>query len=191
VAGWLLPPGGEAEDDDEASQTDAEIQQAVLRELERDPRVGPTEVGIEVDEGVVTLTGMGQARYAERIASRVDVAAQDGKATLAGRVGSWSEKEAVLDGARSAAGIEIVEDQLVVDPMSERDVPPDRRRGLLWEGLAATPEQCAACGAPLRSQEVPAVDDGPAWAARGREHRPGCEWVRRRGCHPRAQRQPG
>jgi osmotically-inducible protein OsmY len=68
-----------------ASQTDAEIQQAVLRELERDPRVGPMEVGIEVDEGVVTLTGTGQARYAERIASRVDVAVQDGKATLAGR----------------------------------------------------------------------------------------------------------
>ena len=38
-------------------RTDAEIQRAVLAELKWDPRVEETEVGVEVDDGVVTLTG--------------------------------------------------------------------------------------------------------------------------------------
>jgi osmotically-inducible protein OsmY len=38
-------------------KSDAEIQQAVLRELKWDTRVEETEVGVEVDKGVVTLTG--------------------------------------------------------------------------------------------------------------------------------------
>ena len=36
---------------------DSEIQQAVLRELHWDTRVDETDVGVEVDHGVVTLTG--------------------------------------------------------------------------------------------------------------------------------------
>jgi osmotically-inducible protein OsmY len=218
--------------------TDAEIQRAVLRELERDPRLRPAEVGVEVDEGVVTLTGMvaswakrlaaraaahraagvldladrievrpegsltrtdteiahavrrtlewdvfvpdrriestvsngwvtltgavdfwheredaeravrtlagvrgltneirltggparggsgevwasiheALARHAERVASRVEATVSDGKVTLTGRVGCWSEKQAVLDGARVTSGIETVEDRLTVDP---------------------------------------------------------------------------
>jgi osmotically-inducible protein OsmY len=38
-------------------RTDAEIQQAVMAELRRDPRIEETDVGVEVDAGVVTLTG--------------------------------------------------------------------------------------------------------------------------------------
>jgi osmotically-inducible protein OsmY len=38
-------------------KTDAEIQQDVLRELKWDTRVAETDVGVEVDKGVVTLTG--------------------------------------------------------------------------------------------------------------------------------------
>jgi osmotically-inducible protein OsmY len=38
-------------------KTDAEIQQDVLRELEWDTRVDETDVGVEVDTGIVTLTG--------------------------------------------------------------------------------------------------------------------------------------
>jgi osmotically-inducible protein OsmY len=219
-------------------QTDAEIQRAVLRELERDTRVEQTEVGIEVDEGVVTLAGTvtswakrhaaqeaahraagvldvandievtpvdalartdteiahavrrtlewdvfvpdqriqstvskgwvtlegevdfwhereeaeravrtlvglrgvtnrirlsggparggsgevrasiqeALARHAERVASRIELTVTDGKVTVVGRVASWAEKQAVLDGARSAPSIEVVEDQLMVDP---------------------------------------------------------------------------
>jgi osmotically-inducible protein OsmY len=38
-------------------QTDAQIQQAVLQALKWTPGVEETEVGVEVDQGVVTLTG--------------------------------------------------------------------------------------------------------------------------------------
>jgi osmotically-inducible protein OsmY len=38
-------------------KTDSEIQQDVMRELQWDTRVEETEVGVEVDNGVVTLTG--------------------------------------------------------------------------------------------------------------------------------------
>ncbi len=37
--------------------TDADIQQAVIDELDWDPEVEVTDVGVEVDDGVVTLTG--------------------------------------------------------------------------------------------------------------------------------------
>lgn len=50
-------------------RSDAEIQQAVLRELKWDPRVEETDVGIEVDAGIVTLTGT-VGSYAKRIAAQ-------------------------------------------------------------------------------------------------------------------------
>ncbi|MDM4720572.1 BON domain-containing protein [Micromonospora sp. WMMA1363] len=40
-----------------ADQTDAQIQRDVLAELVWDPRVEPQEIGVTVDDGVVTLTG--------------------------------------------------------------------------------------------------------------------------------------
>ena len=49
-------------------RTDSEIQQAVLNELKWDTRVKETDVGVEVDSGVVTLTGT-VATWAERIAA--------------------------------------------------------------------------------------------------------------------------
>ena len=39
------------------TRADIDIQQDVLEELRWDPQVKPTEVGVEVDDGVVTLTG--------------------------------------------------------------------------------------------------------------------------------------
>jgi len=39
------------------TKTDSEIQQDVLRELKWDTRVEETDVGVEVDDGVVTLSG--------------------------------------------------------------------------------------------------------------------------------------
>jgi osmotically-inducible protein OsmY len=50
-------------------KTDAEIQQAVLRELRWDPRVDETDVGVEVDAGVVTLTGTVDS-YTKRVAAQ-------------------------------------------------------------------------------------------------------------------------
>ncbi len=50
-------------------KTDAEIQQDVLRELRWDTRIKETEVGVEVDHGVVTLTGDVDS-YAKKLAAR-------------------------------------------------------------------------------------------------------------------------
>lgn len=50
-------------------KADSEIQQDVLRELRWDTRVKETEVGVEVDHGVVTLTG-GVDSYAKKLAAR-------------------------------------------------------------------------------------------------------------------------
>jgi osmotically-inducible protein OsmY len=55
--------------------TDKEIQQAVLRELEWEPQVRSTEIGVSVKDGIVTLTGYvdsySKKYFAERAAKRV------------------------------------------------------------------------------------------------------------------------
>jgi len=55
--------------------TDKDIQQAVLRELEWEPQVKSTEIGVAVKNGIVTLTGFvdsfGKKYHAERAAKRV------------------------------------------------------------------------------------------------------------------------
>jgi len=59
-------------------RTDTEIQQDVLRELKWDPRVEETDVGVEVDEGVVTLTGT---------------------------VSSWGKRQAAVEAAHRVFGV--------------------------------------------------------------------------------------
>jgi osmotically-inducible protein OsmY len=51
------------------TKSDRQIQQDVLRELRWDSRVDDTEVGVEVDKGIVTLTGTVDS-YAKRLAAR-------------------------------------------------------------------------------------------------------------------------
>lgn len=61
---------------------DSEIHQAVLHELQRDERIDETDVGVEVDAGVVTLTGtvdshlkrLAAQQAAHRVAGVLDVA---------------------------------------------------------------------------------------------------------------------
>jgi osmotically-inducible protein OsmY len=63
-------------------RSDAQIQQAVLQELKWDTRVEETDVGVEVDQGVVTLSGavrnyakkLAAAQAAHRVAGVLDVA---------------------------------------------------------------------------------------------------------------------
>jgi osmotically-inducible protein OsmY len=50
-------------------KSDAQIHQEVLRELRWDSRVDETEVGVEVDQGVVTLTGTVES-YAKKLAAK-------------------------------------------------------------------------------------------------------------------------
>lgn len=51
-----------------AKRTDSAVKDDVLRELKWDTRVDETEVGVQVKNGVVTLTGM-VSNYAKRIAA--------------------------------------------------------------------------------------------------------------------------
>lgn len=50
-------------------RTDSEIQQAVLEQLRWDARVEETDVGVEVDDGIVTLTGT-VSSWAKRVAAQ-------------------------------------------------------------------------------------------------------------------------
>ncbi len=52
-----------------AIKTDQEIQQDVFRELRWNSRVDQTEIGVEVDSGIVTLTGTVD-NYAKKLAAR-------------------------------------------------------------------------------------------------------------------------
>ena len=60
---------------EELVRTDREIQQAVLRELDWEPSVSSTEIGVAVKDGIVTLSGTVDSYYkryhAERAALRV------------------------------------------------------------------------------------------------------------------------
>jgi osmotically-inducible protein OsmY len=53
---------------DTLTKSDVQIQQDVYRELRWDSRIGQTEVGVEVDKGVVTLTGT-VSSYAKKYAA--------------------------------------------------------------------------------------------------------------------------
>jgi osmotically-inducible protein OsmY len=63
-------------------KTDVQIQQDVMRELRWDTRIGPAKVGVEVDKGIVTLTGTldnfakkhAATEAAHRVAGVLDVA---------------------------------------------------------------------------------------------------------------------
>ena len=66
-------------------RTDAQFQQDVLQELRWDTRVKETDVGVEVDRGIVTLTGkvdswaarLAAQDAAHRVAGVLDVANDD------------------------------------------------------------------------------------------------------------------
>lgn len=51
------------------TKTDKEIQKEVMKELDWDPQVDAVEVGVQVEDGVVTLTGT-VATYAKKLASK-------------------------------------------------------------------------------------------------------------------------
>ena len=68
-------------------RTDAELQQAVLRELGWDAKVRETDIGVGVSGGVVALTGT---------------------------VGSWAERVAAQEAAHRVAGVHDVANEIVV-----------------------------------------------------------------------------
>jgi osmotically-inducible protein OsmY len=92
-------------------KTDAQIQDDVLRELRWDTRVAETDVGVEVDDGIVTLTGT---------------------------VDSWPARVAAQEAAHRVAGVlDVANDIHVVLPSSsertDTDIARTVRAALEWD----------------------------------------------------------
>jgi osmotically-inducible protein OsmY len=90
---------------------DAQIQLDVLNELKWDPRVEPTDVGVEVDNGVVTLTGT---------------------------VSSWAKKVAAEEAAHRVSGVLDVANDVVVKVPStternDSEIAAAVRETLKWD----------------------------------------------------------
>jgi osmotically-inducible protein OsmY len=93
------------------SRSDAQIQQDVLKELEWDTRVGPTEIGVGVDHNVVTLTGT---------------------------VSSWAKKLSAEEAAHRVAGVRDVANDLIVKlpgtgRRTDTEIAAAVRQALLWD----------------------------------------------------------
>jgi osmotically-inducible protein OsmY len=110
-----------------AVKTDAEIQQAVLRELKWDPRVEETDVGVEVDTGVVTLTGT-VSNYAKRLA------AQEAAHRVHGVLDVANDIKVQVPGAHARSDTEIAQ---AVRRALEWDVlvPADRIQSTVADGV--------------------------------------------------------
>jgi osmotically-inducible protein OsmY len=92
-------------------KADARIHRDVLEELAWDPHVDETEVGVEVDRGVVTLTGT---------------------------VTSWARRAAAQDAARRVAGVlDVANDIQVKTPggldRTDTEIAQAVRRALEWD----------------------------------------------------------
>jgi osmotically-inducible protein OsmY len=94
-----------------AKKTDPEIQQDVLRELKWDTRVEETDVGVEVDAGVVTLSGT---------------------------VSSWGKRHAAAEAAHRVRGVLDVANDIVVKMpgmpgRTDTEVAHAVRNALMWD----------------------------------------------------------
>lgn len=91
------------------TRTDSAIKEAVLRELKWDTRVKDTEVGVEVDGGIVTLTGT---------------------------VGSWAKRHAAQVAAHRVAGVLDVANDVEVrvsrTGLNDTDIARAVRHALEW-----------------------------------------------------------
>lgn len=90
---------------------DAQIHKDVLAELRWDPRVDETEVGVEVDAGVVTLSGT---------------------------VDSWAKRMAAAEAAHRVAGVQDVANNVKVKPRgattpTDTEIAQAVRRALEWD----------------------------------------------------------
>jgi osmotically-inducible protein OsmY len=94
-----------------ARKTDSEIQQDVLRELKWDTRVEETDVGVEVDDGVVTLSGT---------------------------VSSWGRRHAAAEAAHRVRGVlDVANDIVVKTPgtpgLTDTQIAQAVRHALAWD----------------------------------------------------------
>jgi osmotically-inducible protein OsmY len=94
-----------------SKKSDIVIQQEVVRELGWDTRVSPTEVGVQVRSGIVTLTGV---------------------------VDSWGKRLAAEQSAHRVSGVLDVANDLEVQPTgtgarTDTDIAQSVRRSLEWD----------------------------------------------------------
>ena len=94
-------------------KTDREIQEDVLKELRWDSRIRQEEVGVEVDEGVVTLTGT---------------------------VESWAKKLAAKEAAHRVVGVRDVADDVRIKlpgslQKTDTEIAQDVRLALEWDAF--------------------------------------------------------
>ena len=94
-----------------AKKTDAQIQREVLDELKWDTRVKETDIGVEVNESIVTLTGT---------------------------VGTWGERIAAKEAAHRVSGVhDVANDVQVKPPMgvlrSDTEIAQAVRNALEWD----------------------------------------------------------
>jgi osmotically-inducible protein OsmY len=95
------------------NKSDMDIEQEVIRALERDTRVAATEVGVQVSNGVVTLTGL---------------------------IDSWAKRVAAEQAAHRVAGVLDVANDLEVRltgdaERSDTEIARAVRRALEWDVL--------------------------------------------------------
>jgi osmotically-inducible protein OsmY len=97
-------------------KTDKQVQQDVLRELKWDPRVDETDVVVEVDNGIVTLTGS-VGSYAQRMA------AQKAVHRVAGVLDVANDIQVLVPGSHARTDTEIA--QAVRQALESDVVVPD------------------------------------------------------------------
>jgi osmotically-inducible protein OsmY len=107
-------------------KTDNEIKQQVLRELKWDSRIGWAQIGVEVMEGVVTLTGV-VSSYAQKLA------AQEAANRISGVLDVANDVEVRPDGVFIRSDAEIA---LAVRHVLEWDalVPDERIKSTISDG---------------------------------------------------------
>jgi osmotically-inducible protein OsmY len=110
----------------EGKKTDNEIKRQVLRELKWDSRIGWSQIGVEVTEGVVTLSGVVPS-YARKLA------AQEAAHRITGVLDVANDVEVRPDGAFNRTDAEIA---LAVRHVLEWDalVPDERIRSTISNG---------------------------------------------------------
>jgi osmotically-inducible protein OsmY len=101
-----------------AIRTDAEIQRGVLEELAWDARVRPNEIGVIVEDGVVTLTGW---------------------------VDTYAKKWAAAEAARRVRGVKAVADEIEVRlptaaQRTDAEIALAVKRALEWDAFVPLPD---------------------------------------------------
>jgi osmotically-inducible protein OsmY len=103
-------------------KTDSQLRKDVIDEIERDWRFKAAELGVEVDQGIVTLTGT-VSSYPKLMAA-ADIAAEivrHGVVTLKGSVDYWYQKRAAGDRVVTLSGVSAIDNHITVVPPSISD----------------------------------------------------------------------